>query len=907
MDASEAMAELVNAATGIPINADALARLGWQTNPQSLVDAAAIEEGRAAAEAVRLGAVIPAGSHVLTWGPRAFVEHLSLALLRKNCRLYFPDPAGDHGTGSLRSVEESPLSLSYHALGFTLEPVAESPATEPGLEPVAPSTAAAPAPIPTREPTATLPRRTAGMIVDEIYRCAQWDGQASGRIPALLKELEQEFPAALAKAQAMIRQGHEEHEALAPIYPLVMRCGGDSEEVREQMEQIGRLRNGFLVQKAREAIAKAEAARARRQQGRDNARKQCALSTVRPGAEHRFWLLQPAAHWTLFIDESGADFRNEDGGDPRAGKIVGVAVPQGVRLPDLPGGFHAVDIADNQELDRHLQNLLDAPAGILGLTMGSLPRLSGELWALGVVELVQWALRLLPIPADAAGRLEVLVEKREYWQSTANWQPLISEARAQLALADPARAKRLSVDLQLVKKDAHPHLGYADLVAFTWGSPAAVSRDRLAKSGILGACFLAPGSHLLRKAWDDLGRTGEATAEQWSGLLGLAGAGDPGTLPGQLVGRLAGQCRRAPALWQKLANLAFHHLESKAVNLALLGRQLQCLEEWLPTGGGLPPKARLALHTARLAEASHRGAVETGLEKELEELSGQLYTEDARLVCLADLYRAVGATNRFDFAGAERIIRRWVDCAPEIPTLQVWGRALSLSGQLEAFQGRPAAAGQRFEQALAAFSRLSDPHQARAEQRQTSTYLAIVAMDTPDLDAAAIRQAVERALGGPILAAAERLAGAAGDQDKYAQHLLLRYLVRHGTEAERHACLEREPQWAAGGGHPWPLIQAYRGLLLRDTQPEAALDLVCQGRDLAFEDGQGPTVRLIGTTLAVIGHHWGAPWAGLQVAFGRLGAELPLAADRLAALERALGARQPPLELLAAVLPFNFR
>ena len=66
-------------------------------------------------------------------------------------------------------------------------------------------------------------------------------------------------------------------------------------------------------------------------------------------------------------------------------------------------------------------------------------------------------------------------------------------------------------------------------------------------------------------------------------------------------------------------------------------------------------------------------------------------------------------------------------------------------------------------------------------------------------------------------------------------------------------------------------------------------------------------VRLIGACARTIAAGWGEPWEQATEMLDQLAKELPLAAPRINRLRDAQHTPMEPLELLRAVLPFNFR
>ncbi|MEB3220872.1 MAG: hypothetical protein VKS61_02225 [Candidatus Sericytochromatia bacterium] len=717
------------------------------------------------------------------------------------------------------------------------------------------------------------------------------------------------FDGWLADAQ---RRGRQEKRAYDELVDVVARLGPDAREVTLTIDRTVQ-RMGWV--RFRDVAAKhLEWVRGQRRLREARAEAAPPASRVRAGSrDHRVQAQAPASRWTLYLDESGDGGKKAFDQSRAALKqgyapwLVGVLVPEQSGLPALPRGFHARDVADPDALDTHLQDLLDAPVGVFGLRVSALPVSHGNAWFQGAMEVVRWTARLLPLEGDGITTLVVCLEQRGDYKPTTDLQATADELMRQLAEVDPDRARRLRLDLKVVAKDASPHLGYADLVAFAWGQRAPHTAAMMAQSGLLGACLLEGDAASLRQAWEALDGGRRPDAAGWQLLVADPDAKVPGSLVRLLLDRVAAACREDVGYWRSLCDGVTAHLDGRDVRLVVLGEAVAELERCRPPGEALAPRVALAFHTARLWHANHLGTVDEALPRELAALGDRLYDEVPALVCQADLVRAVTHTNRFDFAGATAAVARWRGERPAVAGLQHHGRVLSTLGQHAAFTGDAEGALRLFDEALACFARLSEPAMAAREAWQTGTYRAIAAMDAGTLGAGAVRAALE-AQAGPL--APEAIARWATDaRNPFIHHALLRWLVAHGTPAERAAYREAGGIWETQAFHPWELIEAYRGLLAWDAgDAEQGAGFLESGITLALAPSQGPTVRYIGATLSRLGT--------------RLGWEVPaLPEDALRALREALPLapwaawdEEGPLATLPAawawlgrVLPFNFR
>lgn len=624
------------------------------------------------------------------------------------------------------------------------------------------------------------------------------------------------------------------------------------------------------------------------------------------GIEHRIHKLAPSVHWTLVIDEGGVPpGRFGDAVPEQPPRFVGLLVPAEVALPPLPAGWHAAHTRDLAELDRVMQLVLDHPVGVFGLSLASLTPSAADVWMTGVLEVIHGALRQLPVAGPT--RVDVHVEQRGEHAAGTNWQVLASEFMRHLAELDPDRHRHLEISVQVVAKDGSPYNGHVDAIAHAWSSPASHSRDRIRRSGLLGRCLLDLDASSLRLVWQALRTGARPDAAAWARLVERDHP--PGSLVSDVLEDIRTLCREDAGTWQQLLTWVVNRLEGREVSLVTLGRAVAFLESCRPKGHDFPGSAVLAWHIATLEQQNHAGGVDETVARELVTLSERLFDEHPGLVCQADLVRAVLATNRFDFEGASTALERWMDREPAVAGLLRHGRVLSSIGQIHAFTGRPEAALRWFDRAIACFERLSDPARAALETEQTTVYRAFAALDLPgtELEPDAIRTAVHD-LVNLMPARIDQMARDTSPRRMYLHHLMVRYLVERGDRFERQAYLAARDFWGDRPGHPWPLIQLYRGLLLFRTDPVDAREQFRRGITLATGPDQGPTVHYIALVMARLGRQMGMAGLADPVKVDELRAILPAATwGDLAAMERAPQDGFDPLVWLRRLLPFNFR
>ncbi len=748
-------------------------------------------------------------------------------------------------------------------------------------------------------------RESFGCIAFDLEKQTSWYGRYDRRVEALRDRL-LAHPAAPAdartRADLAVERGQQIRDANDELERLARSRGAHHSAVRERLSALAREIpwKGFLATAERK-LERFATIQARARAGD--------TSTVAAGtAEHRIAALAPSARWTLLVDEGGAiPARIGDTISGTEGRFVGLLLPGGNELPALEPGWHAVEQPDPAAIDQVVQRVLDAPVGVLGLTLAALPGGTGDAWITGVLELVHWVCRLLPL-GERDTALEVLVEQRGEWVPAPAWDAMATAVLRTLAETDPARARRLHITLRLVTKTDSPWNGYVDALAFTWTSTQPASRARLRQSGLLDRCLLQCDAPLLRAVQDCLVRGTELSPERWRAIARRPEAHQPGTFLHPLADRLREGLRRDPRQWNIHLESVRSHLDSKSVRLGELGREVAFLASCIPPDASIDPAARLAWVTAQLETANHRGATDDALDATADQLAAALFDELPSVACPADLDRAVRSTNRFDFDAATAALARWIDVPRAVPGLRHWGRVRSSLGQHSAFRGDFARALGFFDEAIAAFALLSVG--GEGERLQTAVYAAIAATDDPGTVPEEARRRIDALLPRGLCDATLRtLATEDNPSSRYAHHAVVRWISRRGEVASQDGYLAARDRWAHGPGHPWAQIELHRALLLRDAgadqetlrrQLELALDAATAA------DG-GPTMHFIALTVVA-----------MSVA---LGLERPLAFDELVG---ALPSKLPkaPWEafrqglegrwtsdartLLGSCLPFNF-
>lgn len=617
--------------------------------------------------------------------------------------------------------------------------------------------------------------------------------------------------------------------------------------------------------------------------------------------------LPPATEWTILFDETGTDFEETAFGnnvsDISLGRMIALVVPDYTELPPCRNYCHSVDLLLS-EVHTMQKVLLSHKCGIIGIPVNALYRIHAEQWFSCIETLLDLILRLLPISGKT--KLKIYAEQRKKAAAKDDYllKKTCDDCLFHLSRAFPERSQSFEIEPHIIRKEDHPWNGYVDAVAFCWSSPN--GKIILNESGWEGSCLIGSSPYFLRHCIDTMEHEDVISPDAWAELLKIAPE-QTNSLEKSLLKNLGAMAKQAPAVWKNYLDYTVMHLNSKAIDMTLLGKQVCWLSCNAPSESELPPRLRLMWLTAKLAEENHRGRVAThpAQREEFIRLSEDLFEEDAPLTCNAALNLAVSYTDEYDFESAKKILSPWRDRRPEVPGLQYYGRLLSSYGQHEAFLGRNADAIPFFRQAIATFGRLSDKGSAFLDVLQTSAYLLTSMMDHLPDSADDFRREAEKYFGGEIVNVAPRLGVSTEDKTKYQHHILLRYLTgTASTPEERNAYLDSSEKWAVGAGHPWEMIEFYRALLV--DAPDKKILHLQKAYDIAMT-GEG-TLHVIAAvilgSLVLLQPEREKQYLELVE---QCAVEIPALGNRVNILREHVSHKYAPLELAALILPFNFR
>ncbi|NLY14996.1 MAG: CRISPR-associated protein Csx16 [Gammaproteobacteria bacterium] len=613
---------------------------------------------------------------------------------------------------------------------------------------------------------------------------------------------------------------------------------------------------------------------------------------------------KPCGQWDIYIDETGSNFSADaktlNESDTTLGRIIALALPQSSKLQPLDSKTHAVDLSHSKIQDL-LRDITHSKCGILGATLKQ--DLLSYNWMSAVHQLMRWSLLMLPMGDDKPCRVRIHIEARPPYDSNEQLQALQDTLDSELKRLLPERFQNLHLSLHIMNKD-HPYNGYVDVIANVWGSKDSVKRQLLARTGWRGNCLLQT-SDLTRveDIYRSINSGQEVNGYNWFELCAASLDEPEHSLLHDLLQQLGEHSRINPQLWLACLDEVRQRLNRKDFTPASLRVALGWLESYQNSNQQLPAHLLLEHYSLQLAASNHEGA--TGLDQiaKLLPLIKELSDECPEAACQAVLRTSVRSSHLYDFKSTLPLLDEWLAYPVAVPGLLNHAKLHSTKGQLLAFQGQHQAALDSFAQALKSLERLSDPQQRSRESTQTSIYQAIVMQDMQHEQAASqTLQLVNQATTSSGQQATARLARS-GSVNRFPHYLLLRLLVNQPDLSEqRQAYLAEQSCWQSGNGHPWMLIEAYRGWLLQQQgENDAASELLQMAVDDCMDAGQ-PMLVWMGHCLHALACSLNLP-VELPTGSTTVAAHYP--AVLLTELAQATDHSQR-LQLLQQLLPFNF-
>ena len=693
-------------------------------------------------------------------------------------------------------------------------------------------------------------------LIFEIFKQTSWDPNNSSAVLALERELKQRSNPLLLEQLAKAKKDGRTAHLLGQQIVAKIEAGENEEKIAIWLGKVqpfpSRVRRSVEIMRDKHLAFLNK--KAQQNKGYHSTLPPVVLENgIHPNAIAH---LAQAASWEILIDETGDQFDREQLRTVgREGKLVALAIPanQKKHLPAL-SSWHAVD-KSTAEIDRVLDMLLHAKVGIFGFTIQDRDAGDND-WLSHVLKLAKWTLYQLPLTTQP--QVKILIEQRGGDHDSATLQVVERLLLQELKALDGERFQHLGLELSFIDNNAHPHNGYVDAVAYTWGSGAADSRDRLKKSRLEGHCLLRPcDENNIERLYLAINREHDLSPKEWYAMVSAVSELPPSSLLHAVLEKVGGvlQQDHECTLWPRYFEVVKQQLRQKNYRPKQLQLALSWLQRYAPSNHNLPPLLQLHLGSAMLAANNHTGHVKPEHLDQMCNLAMSLYEEDAREACEVILRAVIQVTNAFQFTDTQSIIEHWLKKPVAAIGISNHGKLYSTLGQLAAFQGNTAQALEQFDLALATFDKLSDPKQRQREQQQTMLYRLVAEMDQVDLDVEdyllRFTKHLETVLQKRGINEVARSITASEQKKRFEHYLFLRacWMFPHQMQSAISDYVKCRHQWQVGEGHPWMLIQAYRGgLTLRqgDTHNTYFAEAITMCREQ-----EGVTLRWMGEVLAL--------------------------------------------------------
>lgn len=667
--------------------------------------------------------------------------------------------------------------------------------------------------------------------------------------------------------------------------------------------------------------------------------------------------LAHAKNWNIFIDETGNRFDhgalNNEISKKDKGRFVAVLLPENSDLEEI-SSFHATD-SDTLNIIKILEKLLcksKVRSGIIGVTLDGMAKIPINYWYNGLERLFDLILRLLPVEDNTV--LNFMIEERGS-STSAMVQRCADSSLYRLAKANPARAAKIEVKADVYNKKSTAdktfiaYNGYVDSLACAWNGRRPELVKILENYGLLNSCLLEGETQELHTVLDAVTANDFVSPEIWKSLLNSPDSVRHDSIVSKIISMLGNNMKDDIVLYKQYLDAVIYHLNSKAINIRALAKEINFLKKYQPSEAIMPPRLQLLWLTAKLAEANHRGNAEFAAEERFKNLIAELYEEDAPLCCWATLHLAVKYTNAFQFDSAFKLVNNFMNTinavvpCNELPSdfnrifekiisaltfpvkvvdtfkkilnarpakpaaitgLQYYGQLFSSRGQHWAFMGENGKAIEDFTFAIEIFNKLSIDDKYK-DISQTGAYLMTAVMDYDSSSENDLRNAEKIYFGEDIQKNIKSITVSNNDADKYKLHILMRYIASgKAPEYIKNIVLQQKNTWKCGSGHPWEMIEFYRALLA-DSADERIKHFK-QAHQLS--QGYDATLHVIDAVIlgslllddnSVVDEY-------IQLV-DTCEKELPYLGNRINILREQPQVRRPPLDLAKKVLPFNFR
>lgn len=612
--------------------------------------------------------------------------------------------------------------------------------------------------------------------------------------------------------------------------------------------------------------------------------------------------LKPSQKWTVLIDESGSQFGvDHDGTNERdIGKLVALVMPESCKLKPMKLPFHATK-ASMDAVEQVITAITQSNCGVFGASFDGV--ITAYSWMAGIDQFIRLLLSQLPMNTTQHTKVDIYIENRSHYGNSQQLLALNEAIESDMKRLSPNTFANLHLHLSIMDKN-DPFNGYVDAIANCWGSNVADKRKLLARTLWRGHCLLQ--RQLLGKA-ERLYQsivTGTVAPTDWFNFCDYAASEPKHSLLNNMLNELGEQVQNDEASWLRFLNEIQYQMQSKNYNAGSLYRALDWLHQYQPNKRELPRLLELQLLSGRLAAENHQGITNIPLAGKVISLADSLINEAPAEACQAILRIAMSATHSFDFTSPEMLIERWLTYPIAVPGLLNHAKLHSTKGQFLAFQKNHGAALESFNNALQLFELLSDTNQAQRESQQTKIYKAVTMMDAKHPQAVSYTQ--ELLLGNPLNQGKRyvaTLAKSINNLQRFEHYLLLRLLTHYPQlSKERDTYLAEQEHWEQGEGHPWMLINAYRGWLLAESgNREDAMNWFKQAIDDCTAPENSAILQWMGLVLHAL-----STTCGIELPTPNIEMTNTFPISGLSQLAHSQQNNQERLNALNTLLPFNF-
>lgn len=536
-------------------------------------------------------------------------------------------------------------------------------------------------------------------------------------------------------------------------------------------------------------------------------------------SKFRISSLPVANDWQIVIDETGNLFGpealNAEESSTDLGKVVALVTSERSKIQPVVKSFHAVRSKPEDVLDL-LSRLFDSSEiGILGFTVKQ-PELIGISWVNAVTLLVRWICKLLPLPTERPVKLSFFIEQRQKFVAGTDLRVLSDTLLSSLQGAFPGRYEHTKLRIEFITKDGHPHNGYADALAYLWGSSKPQIKEFLEQSKLLGANFIQAQDDVLERLYLALHEHYKLLPNDWYSVISAALKTQNKTLIHDALNELGDIVRHQPERWALYSEHLNYLQQIKQFNPHELYSAYSWLRKFYPEQN--PPEERhyLSFISGEIAAENHLGHVDTEHAEEAIQLANELAYEDMPSATQLVLRASVTYTNALKFQAALEYLLAW----SQFPIIALGrlnaAKLKSAIGQCYAFLGDYESANRSFADSQLIMLQISDQRTRKRDLLQTQHYQLLVSMDEGSSTEKQIAYFLQQAGLSSDLALAAKEIAKSGSEHRFTHYLWLRMCFKSPEFGRKYFPIYYANQsfWQRNEAHPWGLINFYRAYLV---------------------------------------------------------------------------------------------